>query len=60
MIPWLKTNDPNYVKVKEDVDWAGLKKKLIYVDGHMATEDGEIVPGITAVKRPDKFAVEVK
>ena len=62
IIAWLKENKmTELVKVKEEPNWQELKKKLVYMDGHMATaEDGEIVPGIKATKRPDKFAVEVK
>ena len=60
LVEWLEKNDPGLVKVKKEPNWQELKKKLIYMDGHMATEDGEVVPGIKATKRPDKFAVEVK
>ncbi len=65
LIPWLKENGRGgFVKVKESLDWAGLKKTLKVAEGGdapvMVTEDGEIVPGITVTKRPDIFKVEVK
>ena len=60
LIDWLKKNDAGMVKVKEEVDWQGLKKKLVPLAGRMVTEDGEVVPGITVIPRPDKFTVEVK
>lgn len=67
LIPWLRENyEGDYVKVKETVDWATLKKAfasddLIGLHGdHFITDDGEIIPGITVVERPDKFVVEVK
>ena len=67
LIPWLRENyEGDYVKVKETVDWATLKKAfasddLIGVHGnHFITDDGEIIPGITVTERPDKFVVEVK
>ena len=60
LVPWLKTNRPEYVKVKESADWAGLKKTLILDGTNMITEDGEIVPGIAVTPRPDIFKAEVK
>ena len=61
-VPWLKANRPELVRVKEETDWAKLKKELILApDGErMMTKDGEIVPGVTATVRPDKFTVKVK
>ena len=71
VIAWLKEhNAPQFVKVKETLDWDSLKKscsgdadgKMIF--GEEITEDGEIVqvtiPGIDVVYREDKFCVEVK
>lgn len=60
LIPWLEKNHPELVKIKKEEDWAGLKKRLSIVGDRMATEDGELVPGITVTHRPDKFVVEVK
>lgn len=62
LLPWVKANQPEMVKVSEAVDWASLKKSLsINEDLGMAmTEEGEIVPGITVNERPDIFKVEVK
>ena len=71
VIAWLKEHSaPQFVKVKESLDWDNLKKscagdadgKMIF--GEEITEDGEIVqltiPGIDVVYREDKFVVEVK
>ena len=55
LVPWLKANAPEFVKVKESVNWDGLKKTLILNGTDMITTDGEIVPGITATPRPDVF-----
>ena len=66
LLPWVKTNAPEMVKVKESVDWSGLKKSLEtadglqIVDGHVITPDGEILPGVNVVERPNIFKVEVK
>ena len=62
LLPWLKQNAPELVKVTETPDWAALKKQLVIAtDGEtVATEDGEIVPGVKAIHRPEVFRVEIK
>lgn len=60
LVPWLKENRPEFVKVKESADWSGLKKTLVLNGTDMITEDGEIVPGIAVTPRPDIFKAEVK
>ena len=71
VIAFLKEkNVPQFVKVKETLDWDNLKKSCAgAVDGKMlfteeVNEDGEIVPvyvpGIEVVDREPKFVVEVK
>ena len=71
VIAWLKEhNAPQFVKVKETLDWDNLKKSCAgesegqMIFGEQVTEDGEIVqltiPGIDVVYREDKFVVEVK
>ena len=62
LVPWLKANRPEMVKIKEESDWANLKKELkISPDGTgMVTESAEIVPGITVIPQEDKFTVSLK
>ena len=62
LVPWLKQNSPDLVRVKEEANWAELKKTLtIGPDGKsMVTEDGEIVPGIKVEPREPKFSVTLK
>ncbi len=63
LVPWLKKNGhADLVKVKEEANWAELKKMLqVSPDGKaMATEDGEIVPGIKVEQRLPKFTVTLK
>jgi len=60
VLEWLHANNPEFIKVKESVDWAGLKKTLVVSGETMVTEDAEVVPGITVASRPDIFKVEVK
>ncbi len=62
LLPWLKQNAPELVKVAETPDWAALRKQIVIApDGEtVATEDGEIIPGIKAIQRPEVFRVETK
>ena len=65
LLPWVKENLPGFVRTKETVDWAELKKELgviVLDDGshEIVNADGLIVPGVTVTERPEKFVVEVK
>ena len=62
LLPWLKQNAPELVKVTEAADWAALKKQLVIAPDWetVATEDGEIVPGVKAIPRPEVFKIEIK
>lgn len=67
LLPWVETNHPALVRVKKETDWVKLKAVvqfapdpdrphfLIAVD----SQTGERVPGVEALERPAKFAVEV-
>ena len=55
-VPWLKANGlEQFIKTKETVNWLELKKVLTVTPAGMATEDGEIVPGITGTEREPEF-----
>ena len=68
-VAWLKENGfPQFVKIKEELDWSSLKDASEAVNGQIVcgekiTEDGEIIPlivdGINVVEREEKFVVEV-
>lgn len=63
LVPWLEGNFMGQlVKVVKKADWAGLKKIVtVTPDGaHVATYDGEIIPGVTVTPRPDTFNVEME
>ena len=63
LVPWLEENFMSQlVKVKKSADWAALKKVCsVTPDGeHVATDDGEIIPGVTVTQRPDVFKVEME
>lgn len=58
LIPWLKKNWPEYVKVEESVDWKELKKQLKVAGTGMVTEDGEVVPGVKVTPKQPEFHAE--
>ena len=63
LVPWLEENFMGQlVKVKKSADWAALKKICsVTPDGeHIATDEGEIIPGVTVTQRPDVFKVEME
>ena len=60
VIDWLKKNNGGeFIKVKEELAWSDLKAATAAFEGHIVTEDGEIIPGIEVIERPEKFIVEV-
>ena len=58
MVSWAKTAAPAYIKVKESINWAELKK-LTVVNGEtvVLADTGEVIPGAVAKERPDVFEV---
>jgi phage host-nuclease inhibitor protein Gam len=60
LLAWAKASRPDCVKVKEEADWATIKKSLIVQDGKaIDTTTGEIVP-VDVVEREPVFSVEVE
>jgi phage host-nuclease inhibitor protein Gam len=59
LLPWIEKNAPDYVKIKKDVDWAELKKKLT-IDGNKAilADTGEVVEGVIIETKPAEFEVK--
>ena len=59
VIAWLKENGMGqFVKVKEELDWSGLKAATGSIDGRIVNEDGEFIPGVEVLNRDPKFIVE--
>lgn len=58
IIDFLKKHGGGYIKTKEEVDWSGLKKTLMVVGETAATEDGEIIPGIKVIAKPQNFTID--
>lgn len=61
LIDWAKTSGKvEYVKVKESIDWANLKKDAEVVGENLVDpETGEVIEGVRVVEREDKFEVVI-
>ena len=60
VIKYLKESDIKaFIKVKEELDWANLKKELRFSDGEaFLKETGEKVPGIKVIEQGRDFTIE--
>lgn len=59
LLSWLHDNNgEKFIKTKESVDWAGMKRTLSVLGETVVDENGEIIPCIKASERPDVFKVE--
>lgn len=59
VLNWLKENDTELIKIKEEINKVELKKKYQIVGNTVVTEDGEIVEGITVEEVPDSINIKV-
>ena len=59
IIKFLKENNgQKFIKVKEELDWSGLKKVLMVAGETAADEDGNPIPGIRVIEREKAFTIE--
>ena len=60
VIEWAEKNGlTQFVKVKKELAWQELKDATAVFEGHIVTDDGEIVPGVDVIDREEEFKVEV-
>lgn len=60
VIQWLKDNKKeSFIKIKESLDWQGLKDTLDYIGETVADEDGQVIPCIKAIEREPAFKVQI-
>ena len=58
LLAYVKQHRPEFVRVKESVDWAELKKHLHVEDGAAYFADtGEIPDGVTVTEKPSEFKI---
>jgi Bacteriophage Mu Gam like protein len=48
-----------FVRVKEETDWAELKKNSVVAGGKMYDMNGEAIPGVTVIERDEKFELKL-
>lgn len=60
LLAFAKESVPEFVKIKESVDWGEMKKECIIAGNRLVTKDGEIVQGVTVNERDDTFTVKIK
>jgi phage host-nuclease inhibitor protein Gam len=61
LLQWVKQNKPRFIKIKESVDWAGLKELTqIAGDKIVDIQTGEIIDGVYVEQRDPEFIIEVK
>jgi phage host-nuclease inhibitor protein Gam len=59
IIKFLKENGgEKFVKIKEELDWSGLKKTLMIAGETAADEEGRPIPGIKVKEREKAFTIE--
>lgn len=59
LLAWAKANMPEAVKVKEEADWAAIKK--VCASGTACIADtGEVVDGVEVIQREPVFSVTIK
>ncbi len=60
VLEWLKANDKGqYIRIKEEINKADLKKEAQVAGNVAVDEDGEVIDGITVEEQPDTLKVEV-
>lgn len=61
VIAWLEASGmKQFIKEKTviSLDWAGLKKACSIIGDCLISEDGEVIPDVKVIQRPDIFKVE--
>lgn len=61
LLEHVRATFPEYLKVKESVDWSGFKKTLTRTeDGRLITSDGEVLDCVTCEQEADDFIVKTE
>ena len=59
LLEFIRRSGPDFLKIKETVEWGEFKKTLIATDaGRVLTTDGEIIDFIAAWQPPEKVSVK--
>lgn len=61
LLSYLKeSNKAEFIRTKEEIDKAKLKKSVSVKEGRAVTEDGEIIECITIEEQPDKITIKLE
>lgn len=60
VIDWLKKNNTELIRVKEEVDKANFKKVYKIHGNKVVTEDGEIIEGVNIEEREPSITIKVE
>lgn len=52
--------ESGFIRVKEETNWAELKKACVVAGGKMYDFDGVEVPGVTVIEQPEKFELKME
>lgn len=59
LLEWLKqSGKTQYIRIKEEPDWASLKKSTTVIVDRIVDENGEIVDGVKVIEQAPKFVVK--
>lgn len=51
--------EAGFTRVKEETDWAELKKNCVVAGGKLYDTNGEQVPGVTVIEQGEKFELKI-
>lgn len=51
--------EAGFTRVKEETDWAELKKNCVVAGGKLYDMNGEVVPGVVVIEQPEKFEIKL-
>lgn len=61
LLELVRATFPEYLKIKESVDWSGFKKTLTQTeDGRLITSDGEVLNCVICEQEADDFIVKTE
>lgn len=59
LLSWAKETDADLVRIKEEADWAKIKKNVqLTEDGAVYLPTGEMIAGVTTEMKPDTYDIK--
>jgi hypothetical protein len=60
ILEWLDKNEPEFIRIKKEINKALFKKSVKVLNGKAVDENGEIVPGVIIIPQPETIKVEAE